>query len=237
MPLPVKQGEATNLWKSRPARELPWGEIRWVYDARQFELNTVMEKSMKIALSALAILFTICAPYSGIQAQTTASSKDKKVPTISSVLDQQLSMVEKAVISAAEAMPEERYSFAPTSGEFKGVRTFGQQVKHIAWANNRFFGDILGEKLEAQVGMNGPDSMQTKDQILSYLRDSYTLGHRAIATITAENLVTQVPNPRFDFMSTRLALVVIACRHGFDIYGQMVEYLRMNGIVPPSSRQ
>jgi hypothetical protein len=234
MPVAVKQGEATNLWKS-PARELSLGETLWGYDARQFELNTVMEKSMKIALSVLAILFTICAPYSSIQAQTAA--EEKKVPTISSVLDQQLSMVEKAVVSAAEAMPEEKYSFVPTSGEFKGVRTFGQQVKHIAWANNRFFGDILGEKLETHVGMNGPDSMQTKDQILSYLRDSYTLGHRAIATITAENLVTQVPNPRFDFMSTRLALVVLACRHGFDIYGQMVEYLRMNGIVPPSSRQ
>jgi hypothetical protein len=192
---------------------------------------------MKLFLSRLAILLAICAPYSSSRAQTAVSSEDKKAPTVASVLDQQLSMVEKTVVTAAEAMPEEKYSFVPATGEFKGVRTFGQQVKHVGWANYRFFGDILGQKLEAQVGMNGPDSVQTKEQILNYLRDSYALGHRAIATITAENLVTQVPNPRFDFMSTRLALVVVACRHAFDIYGQMVVYLRLNGIVPPSSRQ
>ena len=190
---------------------------------------------MKVRFAVYCLLLALTV--AGFANNASAQAKPVENPTVASVLDHQFSGVEAELVPAAEAMPADKYSFAPSQGEFKGVRNFGQQVKHVAWANYRFFGDILGQKLEAQAGMNGPDSVQTKDEILKYLRNSFALGHTAIATITAENLVTRVPNPRFDFMSTRLALVVVACRHAFDIYGQMVIYLRMNGIVPPASRE
>jgi len=133
-------------------------------------------------------------------------------------------------------MPEEKYSFAPSTGEFHGARTFAQEVKHVAFANHVFFGAIVGEKAEAGPGREGPESIRTKAEILSYLRESFALAHRAIGTITSANVVTvmdNVPVPRF---KTPLAMTTHACAHAYDHYGQLVEYLRMNGIVPPASQ-
>jgi uncharacterized damage-inducible protein DinB len=161
-----------------------------------------------------------------------------KGPTISSVLDEHLRAAEEVIVSTAMAMPEGKYSFVPTNGEFKGVRSFAEEVKHIATANNAFFGTILGGKFDDQVARsNGPDSVKTKAQILQYLRDSYALGHRAIATITAENATAPLAQTEDNlFIGTRLALANISLWHAFDHYGQMVEYLRMNGIIPPLTR-
>jgi uncharacterized damage-inducible protein DinB len=161
--------------------------------------------------------------------------------TITSVLDTQLSIEEREISAAADAMPEDKYSFAPTNGEFKGVRTFAQEVKHIATVNDRFFGAILGQpsatpgsQFEAE---NGPDSIQTKAQIMQYLRDSFALGHKAIGTINADNAYVVMKAPPTPFLRTPAAIVVFDCAHSMDHYGQMVEYLRDNGIVPPASRQ
>jgi uncharacterized damage-inducible protein DinB len=183
-------------------------------------------------------LFAICLM---VLAISTLSAQEKSTasPTIASVLDQQLSEVESQLVSAAEAMPEEKYSFAPSAGEFKDVRSFALQVRHVAFANHVFFGTILGEKQPAPAptasGRNGSDSIKTKAQILEYLRDSFAMGHRAIATITPDNLVTIVENAPVPRFNTRLALATHACSHAYDHYGQMVEYLRMNGIVPPAT--
>ena len=161
--------------------------------------------------------------------------------TLSAALDFQLTIEEREVTGAADAMPEDKYSFAPTNGEFKGVRTFAQQVKHIATVNNRFFGAILGQapatpgsQFEAE---NGPDSIQTKAQILQYLRDSFALGHKAIATITADNAFVPMKTPPTPFLRTPGSIVIFDLGHTPDHYGQIVEYLRDNGIVPPASRQ
>jgi hypothetical protein len=136
-------------------------------------------------------------------------------------------------------MPEDKYSFAPTNGEFKGVRTFADQVKHIGFANHLFFGPLMSETIDAksiEENTNGPTALKTKAEIVQYLKDSFALGHRAISGITAENAVTPLPKPVFPFLSTRLAIASIGAWHPMDHYGQMVEYLRMNGIVPPASR-
>jgi uncharacterized damage-inducible protein DinB len=163
----------------------------------------------------------------------------KEPPTITSVLDTQLRIVEFEITATAQAMPEDKYSFAPTDGNFKGARTFAQQVKHVATANDRFFESILGKTPPAGpdegVGSNGPDSIQTKDQIIQYLKESFALGHKAIATINAENAVAPMEKPAVPFLTTRAALAMFACSHAMDHYGQMVEYLRDNGLTPPMS--
>jgi uncharacterized damage-inducible protein DinB len=160
-------------------------------------------------------------------------------PTITSVLQTQLAIEEREIVGIAEAMPEDKYSFAPANGNFAGVRTFAQQVKHIATVNNRFFGSILGETPPAapdeSIASNGPDSIQTKDQIVQYLKDSFAHGHKAVATISADNAVAPMPNPALPFLNTRMALVVFACSHAMDHYGQIVEYVRDNGLTPPAS--
>jgi uncharacterized damage-inducible protein DinB len=159
--------------------------------------------------------------------------------TIASIMDQHLGIVERQFVSAAEAMPEDKYSFAPTNGEFKGVRTFAEEVKHVASANYQFFSAVLGEKAKDD-GENGPDSVKTKDDILKYLKDSFALGHRAIATITEDNATTVLTNPSGEPekgpLNTRVGMALIGIWHPMDHYGQMVEYLRMNGIIPPASR-
>ncbi|MBZ5502592.1 MAG: DinB family protein [Acidobacteriia bacterium] len=192
---------------------------------------------MKVWIGIAALLVISLASSAPAPAQMPAGPQN---PTIASTLDFQLSIVEMEFVSAAEAMPEDKYSFAPTSGEFKGVRTFAQQVKHVAASNNRFFGAILGQAVSTGPaegeGSNGPDSIQTKEQIVKYLRDSFALGHKAIATITPENALATVKTPPIPFLKTPLALAGFASVHVMDHYGQVVEYLRMNGLVPPASR-
>lgn len=192
---------------------------------------------MKIWIGIAVLLVISLASGAPAPAQLPAAPQN---PTIASTLDFQLTIVQMEFVSAAEAMPEEKYSFAPTNGEFKGVRTFAQQVKHVAATNNRLFGAILGQAVatgptEGEAS-NGPDSIQTKEQILKYLRDSFALGHQAIATIKPENALTTVKTPPVPFLTTPLALAGFGSLHVMDHYGQVVEYLRMNGLVPPASR-
>src|SRR5437870_7866782 len=87
------------------------------------------------------------------------AAKTDQPQTVTQVLDHSVSNVEDEFVSAADAMPEDKYSFAPTNGEFKGVRTFAQQVKHVAATNYLVASGILGEKPPVEVGgENGPDS-------------------------------------------------------------------------------
>ncbi|PYT78153.1 MAG: DinB family protein [Acidobacteria bacterium] len=181
--------------------------------------------------------FCFCGIVGLLTLGTMIAAQEKLVtkPTIASELDSQLGALESDFVSLAEAMPENQYSYAPTTGEFKGVRTFAQEVKHVAFANHLFFSAIVGEKAEAGPGREGPQSIRTKAEILRYLRESFALGHRAIGTITPDNAVTIVENAPVPRFKTRLAMATHACAHAYDHYGQLVEYLRANGIVPPAS--
>jgi len=143
------------------------------------------------------------------------------------------------VTGAAEAMPADKYDFAPpaTAGEFKGVRTFGQQVKHLAEANYEFFHGWTVPGATA-VDPKTIEALKTKDDIVKALKDSYAYAHAAISTITPQNAWDSVPSflpPQFKMTRSSAAAFCIA--HSMDHYGQMVEYLRMNGIIPPASRQ
>ena len=164
-------------------------------------------------------------------------------PSVSGAIDSQIKIIEKEFVSAAEAMPEDKYNFTPAGlnipgSDYKGVRTFAEEVKHVATANYMFWGAITGDPMPAgTTGPNGPDNIKTKAEIVKYLKDSYAVGHKAANMLTAENAVTTVslpmmsPNP-----IPKLFLATFGAAHGFDHYGQVVEYLRMNGIVPPASR-
>jgi uncharacterized damage-inducible protein DinB len=145
-------------------------------------------------------------------------------------------MLESQFISAADAMPAEKYSFAPTKGEFKGVRTFGQQVKHVACANFAFFNEIQGETPPPDCLNGGPNPAKAKAELMDYLRDSFSYADQVMATINTRNVLDPVSGP-YGGPSTRLGIAVLAVWHVSDHYGQIVEYLRMNGIVPPASRQ
>jgi hypothetical protein len=120
--------------------------------------------------------------------------------------------------------------------DYKGVRTFGEQLKHVAASNYLLWSPITGEKPPGNVNDGkGPDNMKTKADIIKYLKDSFAFGHKAVATLNDSNLVQPVSRPNRP-PTTRLFLATFAPAHCFDHYGQIVEYLRMNGIVPPASR-
>jgi uncharacterized damage-inducible protein DinB len=147
-----------------------------------------------------------------------------------------LNIVQHEFTSAAEAMPEDKYDYAPSSGEFKGVRTFAQQVKHVAAANYMFGSGVLGEKTPSVAGgENGPDNLKSKAEIVKFLNDSFAYLHKALDSLTDKNQLDQIDTP-FGMKASRLSLASFSIAHPMDHYGQMVEYLRLNGIVPPASR-
>ena len=154
------------------------------------------------------------------------------------VVDDWVARWETKLVEVAEALPADKYSFAPSNGEFKGVRTFGQQLKHAAAANYILAAGALGEKAPADAGDEiGPDSVRTKDEIVAYLKGSFASLHKAAAAIDEKNIVIKEPSiSPLHGTGTRLGLVVEAILHSANHYGQMVEYLRMNGVIPPASR-
>jgi hypothetical protein len=173
------------------------------------------------------------------KAAPAASTTPAQPPaTVASIVDRQVSAVEKLIVDIAEAMPEDRFNFSPEGlkipgAEYKGVRTFALQVKHVAASNNILWAQLTGDKLpDDYKGGNGPEALKTKAEILKFLKDSYALGHRAAALLTAQNIL----EPPGSGKSSRLQLATFGVAHAYDHYGQMVEYLRMNGIVPPASR-
>lgn len=203
-------------------------------------------KLLPILLLLVGITFTTAAVAQ--ETKTTAAATSSPAPeqspqapaTVASVVDHEISIIEKEVVDAAEAMPEDKYNFSPDSlkiagSDYKGVRTFGEQVKHIAASNYLIWSPIAGEKAPERANQGkGPDAMKAKSEIVSFLKESFAFGHKATATITPANAAEPVQMGKNK--TTRLFLATFAAAHAFDHYGQMAEYLRMNGIIPPASR-
>jgi len=194
---------------------------------------------MKHFILLLAILsLTLSALGQATKSATSAPQPPPPPPaTIASTVDREISTIEKEIVDAAEAMPEDKFNFSPESlnlagANYTGVRTFALQVKHVAASNYALFAPLTGDKFPADfLGGNGPENLKTKADIMKFLKDSFALGHKAADTLTTENML-QLPESS---KSPRLYRATFAAAHAFDHYGQMVEYLRMNGIVPPAS--
>lgn len=146
----------------------------------------------------------------------------------------------QTLVDAAEAMPAVKYGFAPRDGEFANVRTFSKQVRHLAATNYILAAAALGQQPPADAGDEaGPDSVVTKTQNIAYLRGSFDALERAARAIGDETIpVSSSPISPFQGGSaTRIALIAEAMIHAYDHYGQIVVYLRMNGVIPPASRR
>ena len=155
-------------------------------------------------------------------------------------LDEMLTMFESQAVAAAKAMPADKYGFAPSAAAFASgspakfdkVRTFAQQVAHVAQANYYFYMTLSG--LKPDVDMKAMSGLKTRDECVAALEGSFAFGHKALATVTAANAFESIKGA--DGLHTRATLADFAVAHGFDHYGQMVEYLRMNGVLPPGSK-
>jgi hypothetical protein len=177
------------------------------------------------------------------QHQTTAAelSRDE---TPGKAIMRTFEFQEYDVRSAAEAMPEDKWDFRPAPGMFKNekpeygpaeVRTFREQVKHVACANFGFAAELDGVKPPEGCDKNGPSPAHTKAELLTYLRDSFAALTKSVNAISVKNMFDPIEGP-YAGPNTRLGLAEVCVWHNADHYGQMAIYLRLNGIVPPSSR-
>jgi len=146
--------------------------------------------------------------------------------------------------SAAEAMPAEKWDYRPAAGMFKNekpqfgpseVRTFAEQVKHVACANFAFAAELNGAKPPDACDKGGPSPAKTRVELLAYLRESFTAIKKPLSEITAKNIYDPIEGP-YAGPNTRLGLAGVCIWHVADHYGQLIIYLRENGIVPPASR-
>ncbi len=179
----------------------------------------------------LALIFLVLLPSGPRLIAQPPSSHAKTVPES---IRSTWKMVERDFTALVEAMPEERWSFKPTQGAFANVRTFGEQTKHVACANEAWAKQLRGEKPPDRCDTGGPNPARTKAETLAYLRESFAMLDGGIAATQLGNLTARVEGPYAG--TNRLETLSFALWHASDHYGQLVEYLRMNGIVPPASR-
>lgn len=203
-----------------------------------------------MSLKNVAVVATIfCLSCVMIFAQSSGSSSSSTqastaAPTIASILNNQLRGVEREIMGAAEAVPEDKFDFSPATanipGDFKTpepVRSTSAQFKHIGDALEAYSSGIMGQKPPTSSGENGPKNVKTKQEVIEYLKGAFAKAHSAIDTITAQNATEEIPSPfGGNRKVTRLNLAVQMVGHSNNHYGQIIEYLRMNGIVPPESQ-
>jgi uncharacterized damage-inducible protein DinB len=162
--------------------------------------------------------------------------QDDAPKSIAESVSETLQFAEENFLAVAEAMPEDKYSFVPTAGKFDDVRSFGEQVKHVACSQFAFFNEFEGKKPPESCEKGGHDAAKTKGELIGYLKDSFDYSNHVLATLTAKNALERVQGP-YAAPNTKLGISVVAVWHITDHYGQLVEYLRMNGIVPPMTEQ
>jgi uncharacterized damage-inducible protein DinB len=157
--------------------------------------------------------------------------------SITPAIERLFNKIESDILTTAETMPEDKFNFTPENlhiknSDFKGVRTFAGQIKHLATDNILIWSAITGDSVRADIeNVNGPKAIKTKKDILEYLKSSFAIGRKAISTLTIQNAMDMI-----DFRwrkLPRLDLAFYALTHANEHYGQLVIYLRMTGIIPP----
>jgi len=185
-------------------------------------------------VSILRIVVVAAMVIGGSHPARAQSQTATNIP-ISHIMDIWVTRTEQLLVPAADALPEPLFDFRPAGDGFRGVRSFGEQVKHLAAANYQLGSRVLGEQPPAGThDETAPDSVRTKAQIMEYLRGSFRCLHRAADRVSESNLDEPIAVGRDT--QTGVGLLIDAIAHSQNHYGQMVEYLRMNGIVPPASR-
>ena len=216
---------------------------RWRFALSALSLASLVFPRPAFSRNLFSILPFQDKPAAAEQRAPTAAEMSKK-ETVASAFLRGVENQEYEVRSAAEAMPEDKYGYRPAEGKFKNeqtaggpseVRTFAEQVKHVACANFAFAAEFDGQKPPEACHKGGPSSAKTKKELLVYLRDSFAAIRKSLQAISARNMYDPIEGP-YAGPNTRLGLATVVVWHAADHYGQMLLYLRENGIVPPASR-
>lgn len=194
-----------------------------------------MKRCTLLVVIATAILTASAsaANAAALQMKTGMMKPNSSTPMApAKTLDAMLNSVGGEVVGIAEAMPAGKYNFAPTNGKFTGVRTFAEQIRHVTQVNYALF---HGWNVPGFVNPDSLENLKTKAELVKALKASYVFEHQAIATITPENAFLPVKTYEPP-TATRVTIATYAMAHSMDHYGQLVEYLRDNGITPPASK-
>ncbi len=183
-----------------------------------------------------ALLLSMALPFASY-AQAPATTATDSANNLAA-LTQTVTRFENNILSLAEAMPADKYDFAPSNDLFKPgspaqfatVHTFAWQVTHLCALPYRMYAPF-GVKPDVDVDPKSFDSLKSKDEIIKALKAAFDYQNKVIASFTPENVMAPV-GPR---NMTRIAAVVLVLGDDGDHYGQMVEYGRMNGIIPPAT--
>ena len=195
-----------------------------------------------LLISFVCVFTGLSQAQSGTPSKTTARTTLKRsftgdVPrSMAASVSGTLEFIEGSFLGVAEAMPAQKYDFVPKNGNFDGVRTFGEQVKHVACAQFAFFNEFEGKQPPADCEKGGHMPAKSKAELIRYLKDSFDYSNRVLAGLTPANALDRVEG-RYGGPNTKLGISVLSVWHITDHYGQLVEYLRMNGVVPPMTQK
>lgn len=195
-----------------------------------------------LLISFVCVFTGLSQAQSGTPSKTTAKTTPKRsfagdVPrSMAASVSETLEFIEGSFLGVAEAMPAQKYDFVPQNGNFDGVRTFGEQVKHVACAQFAFFNEFEGKQPPADCEKGGHMPARSKAELIRYLKDSFDYSNRVLAGLTPANALDRVEG-RYGGPNTKLGISVVSVWHITDHYGQLVEYLRMNGMVPPLTQK
>ena len=198
------------------------------------------------AIILLGVSIVLFGVPSNAQSATTQNAPPTKKPersfigevptSIAASVGETLQFVEGEFLGVAEAMPEEKYDFVPTTGKFDDARTFREQVKHVACVQFALFNEFEGKQPPPLCEKGGPSSAKTKAELIQYLKESFDYSNAAVSQLTAANSLDRVDG-RYAAPTTKLGISVASIWHVTDHYGQLVEYLRLNGVVPPLTQK
>jgi uncharacterized damage-inducible protein DinB len=182
-------------------------------------------KSLRIAMSAVLILLTTAA---FAQSDATKSVENPKAPDnpLSTFNKIAYGRVKNTLLRSAEKMPEENYNFKPVDT----VRSYGQIVGHVADAQYAFCSIALGEKNPA---MKVEQTKTSKADLIAALKDAFAYCDKAYDGMTDASATEMVK--LFGNDVPKLGVLTVNNMHDLEHYGNLVTYMRLKNIVPPSS--
>jgi len=178
---------------------------------------------MSRVLSVLLLASAAGSPLAAQAAQSAATPANASVTAVRDIWQ----MMTNYVTRSAEMMPEEKYSYRPTPD----VRTFGELIGHVAGAQHMICAIALGEQPPAEDAVE--KSAKTKAALIEALKASTAFCDKAFSQSDADARTTA---NLFGRDVTRFHALVLNATHNGEHYGNLVTYLRINGMVPPSSQ-
>jgi uncharacterized damage-inducible protein DinB len=175
-----------------------------------------------VHLSALACAFALVTTPAFLTAQAPASIKAEMLKDWTDL--------KATMVRLASEMPADKYGFKPTPAQ----QTFGERVVHVATANNNFLGSFGGKATAPTVDAKA--AAMTKEAAVKAMSDSFDYGI-ALLNEQSDQTMMQTVMPRFLGASSRARVCTFLIGHTWDIYGQLVVYLRLSGGVPPASQR